>query len=87
MNRRQRRAEAARNRKQMGYLQRLLAAESSLEALRGQVARAVIAHDACCAIYAGRDCTCKPEITIHSQHGSTALVIDDIGQVQKVRKH
>jgi hypothetical protein len=70
MNRHARRAAAARQR---GYAHRLRALH-----LPAGVHHAVIEHDATCAIYRGRDCSCLPEISIAGPDG-VVTTIDERG--------
>jgi hypothetical protein len=67
MNRRARRAAAARARRtcgRTGYEARLTSAGLALaHHLRGKVVHAVIEHDAWCGIYRGAGCNCVPNMS------------------------
>jgi hypothetical protein len=90
MNRRARRAAAARARRlhqgsQPGYAHRLLAAHRELyDQLRGKVAHAVIQHDSWCAIYKGGACDCVPDISLRPCDGGDVIVVDQEGQTKRV---
>jgi hypothetical protein len=89
MNRRARRAAAARGRRHQGarpgYLHRITAAHAALgDQLRDKVAHAVIQHDSWCAIYKGGACDCVPEISLHPVDGGDVIVVDQEGQTTKV---
>jgi hypothetical protein len=86
MNRRARRAAAARARRaRPGYVHRLVAAHSAVgDDLRGKVTHAVIQHDAWCAIYRSRACDCVPDISLHPDDGADVIVVDEDGKTKKV---
>jgi hypothetical protein len=86
MNRHQRRARAARARKQgTGYLGRLLISRTSLLAGKPGVHHVTIAHDDGCSMFQGGRCACTPDM--HSQaHGSDVVEVIEIdGSVTRTR--
>jgi hypothetical protein len=89
MNRRHRRAAAARARRahrRTGYLHRLLAAQDAIHAIgTGKVVHLVCQHDPSCSIYVGRDCSCVPEMSAHPHGGNEMLLIDEDGKTTKVK--
>jgi hypothetical protein len=88
MNRRARRAAAARARRtsgRSGYMHRLIAAHGAHDdVLRGKLTHAVIEHDSWCGIYRGRACDCVPDISLHPDGGGNAIVVDVEGRTRKV---
>lgn len=89
MNRRARRAAAARARRasrRTGYLHRLLGprAQGALANLRGKVVHGVIQHEPWCRIYQGGACNCVPDISLHPDGGGDVIIVDEDGQTKKI---
>jgi hypothetical protein len=89
MNRHDRRA-AAKARKGTGYLGRVISGAQALGCKPG-VSTIAVFHDSWCDIYRGCDCNCNPDIHIQEygkdlQPTKEVIVIDDDGQVERVKK-
>lgn len=89
MNRHQRRRAARRFHKAMiGYRHRLDTAFHSspgmADELRCRVVQAVIEHDAGCAIYLDRPCSCVPHISlVPFDGGDCVYLIDEHGRAHR----
>jgi hypothetical protein len=79
MNRRARRAAAAKARRN-GYQHRLLTALNTLDVGLGQVGHIYVEHEDSCIYEAGR-CTCRPEMTMRA--GSRLQRIGLDGEVKE----
>jgi hypothetical protein len=78
VNRRERRAAAARTRgRRTGYMHRVLAAMRDGALPKSGVHTCAIEHDPGCAIYRGGACCCVPDISVSGPDGVT--VIDERG--------
>jgi len=86
MNRRDRRAAAARARRghRSGYTHRLLAGLGNGMPLKPGVHHVAIEHDHWCTIYQGGDCNCVPNISVSGPDG--VIIIDERGRGRRVRK-
>ncbi len=83
MNRHQRRAAEARNRKRAtGYLGRLLASQQDLST---GVRHVVIEHEDGCSIFRGGPCACTPEMHMHVSGRDVVEVIELDGSVTTTR--
>ena len=91
MNRRARRAAAARARRTGGqdgvrgppHLSAGLALPAQL---RGKVVHAVIEHDPWCGIYHGAGCNCMPNMSLVPDGGADAFAVGEDGSVIKQRR-
>ena len=59
------------------YLSRLLRAVNLGFIDAGTCARVMVAHDDWCELKKGGSCNCNPDITIHTDDGSTFNVLAD----------
>ncbi len=83
MNRRQRRAAEARNRKKgTGYLGRLLASQQN--PIPG-VHHVFIEHEDGCPIFQGGSCACTPNMHRHTPKRHEVEVIEIDGSVTRIR--
>jgi hypothetical protein len=83
MNRRQRRAAEARNRKKgAGYLGRLLASQ---QAPTPGVHHVFIEHEDWCLIFEGGSCGCTPNMRRHVEGKDEVEVIEVDGSVTRMR--
>lgn len=92
MNRHDRRAAAARERKNTGYLGRVITAMQDKMGKPG-VATASIFHDNWCELYQGKgpNCTCDPDISIQEYDKTNnptdeVIVVDRAGQAERIKK-
>jgi hypothetical protein len=90
MNRRDRRAAAARARRsggRTGYEHRLMSAGLALaDQLRGKVVYSIIEHDQWCGIYRGKGCNCVPNMSLVPDGGREAFVVETNGTVRTTRR-
>ncbi len=85
MNRHQRRAAEARNRKKgTGYIGRLLASQQNLST---GVHHVVVEHEAWCGIFQGGSCACSPDMHVHAPGRDVVEVIETDGSISRTRSN